>query len=824
MRRGGVILRRTSGGEGWRHLGVFYPATTTLGGLSALASEDLVARVDLDVLPMWAVPPLAWTAVESQAQATWRGTAASGYLPLTGKGVVIGSIDGGIDVYHPAFFRADGGLFVWIDVDKNGRFDLGKDAVDLNHDGKAGPGEVLHLIDARVTDVHHQATILGSVNGRFDLRHDWLFADTNGNGKRDFGAAAGFDDKTPTFGEPLFVADDVNGDGILGTLEKLRALKTSKIRDTLIEGVARKRGVDISQTPNSSSSFHGTGSSGIMIAGQRGAFDRVGLAPDADLVMAQSRPKKSSGDYKSGLSDSLLWLVKERKVDLVLHEYSVWWGLHLDGSSNHELLLDQVSALGVPQIVPAGNLALTPSKHARLILDAGASESLPIKIPGPDPRQGITSAAQITFLWHDTSVGLTFELIDPQGHAKVLSSDNTKGESWTSGSVVTLSSWRDDSPRGTAMFNIKLEGEASNTPKQLPDGTWRVKVHNPSGKPVDLWGYAIDPISGWNAGVGFGAHRSTEGTVSWPATADSAITVGAYAAHVGKPYEDTPREKSGQLRSFSGRGKRIDGTSILDIVAPDNPVTTVNRFTLGSTVHHDLGEYVVFGGTSGAGPHVAAGIALLLQKEPTLSAAEVKKRLRAGALADADVGAVPSDRWGAGKLRIYRMVFGDDPLVSTPPQVGIEAPEIYAGFEVTFRAAVRDAEDDKTKLRVRWDADYDGSFEPWGPASTAVLKRRYDKEGEVVLTKVEVKDSSGLRGAAVLRRVVQPANARPDGGPIVGDSGAPKPDGDGGVPEAGGSGGCACTVADGGGAIPSGFLWAFLSLGWVAFRRRRPVS
>ena len=53
-------------------------------------------------------------------------------VPLTGKGMVIGNLDAGIDVFHPSFFRPDGGLYPWIDVDKNGSFDPGTDAVDLN--------------------------------------------------------------------------------------------------------------------------------------------------------------------------------------------------------------------------------------------------------------------------------------------------------------------------------------------------------------------------------------------------------------------------------------------------------------------------------------------------------------------------------------------------------------------------------------------------------------------------------------------------------------------------------------------------------------------
>ncbi|MBK9260527.1 MAG: hypothetical protein IPM54_11950 [Polyangiaceae bacterium] len=44
---------------------------------------------------------------------------------------------------------------------------------------------------------------------------DWLYADRNGSGAREFGPSAGFTEADPTFGEPLYVPDDVNRNGVL---------------------------------------------------------------------------------------------------------------------------------------------------------------------------------------------------------------------------------------------------------------------------------------------------------------------------------------------------------------------------------------------------------------------------------------------------------------------------------------------------------------------------------------------------------------------------------------------------------------------------------
>ncbi len=47
--------------------------------------------------------------------------------PLTGKGVVIGDVDSGIDIFHPMFFFADGGSYNWINVAGDGVFTPGVD-------------------------------------------------------------------------------------------------------------------------------------------------------------------------------------------------------------------------------------------------------------------------------------------------------------------------------------------------------------------------------------------------------------------------------------------------------------------------------------------------------------------------------------------------------------------------------------------------------------------------------------------------------------------------------------------------------------------------
>jgi len=758
-------------GERYLHLGLFYPAQAGPKGLAALGRCPLVRQVDLDALTSRA-QPLDVTGAEVGATAAWAAKVKG--VPLTGKGMVIGNIDGGINVYHPAFFKADGGLFAWLDVNNNGSFDPGTDAVDLNNNGKADSGELLDFFDT-VSVGRAGMPILGSNNGVYDPSRDWLFADTNGNKKRDYGVA--FGDATPTFGEPLFVAEDLDGDGKLDPEEKLVALKTSKIKATSFDGVERTRGTDLTLTKDGHSVSHGIATSGVLLGGQRGHQKLVGLAPDAELLL---------GISGTALTPVLIWLHKAG-AHVILHEYAPWTGYHLDGSSNHEQLLDQGAKLGVPQVTPAGNLG-GAFKHMRVTIQGGSTEIVSLNVPKSSPR--VYYYVALTMLWRDPKADLEFTLVDSNGKSNKLGYVTTTSTPWGDGQTIYYS-YRKDSSRGTAMLHAYLLAGSRQSPKPLPAGAWSLMVKNPksSGK-VELLGYVSDATSRWSKGIAFSAAQVSEkGIICWPATADSAITLGAYAGHVGAPYEyPVTGDKAGDLRRYSGRGARIDGTQIMDITAPDNPLAPYNK------IH---GAYRVFGGTSGAGPHVAAAAALIKQADPTLDGLGVRAALRKGAKADAQVGAVPSATWGYGKLRVYRSIFGKDPVANTAPSVTVAVTgPVNVGIPVTLTPKVTDAEDSQGKLRLRWDDGYDGTWDT--PLSPIKARTVTFKKTGIERIKVMVQDSGGLIGEAAVQLKVMPVGTKPDQGPAAeagsGDAGG----GDG----PGEDDGCGCQAAR-----PAGCAW-----------------
>src|SRR5262249_46323800 len=158
------------------------------------------------------------------------------------------------DVFHPLFFRADGPHVPWEDVDGDGQFTPGIDAVVID-----GNTYVLRVLSSVVTSPFGTKAQFHSDDPSLDIGMDWLYADADGSGAREFGPEAGFTEADPTYGERLFVVDDANRNGRVDIGERLVALGTSKVRAIRLGNKVYRRGIDLVDTPVAPEAFHGTG-------------------------------------------------------------------------------------------------------------------------------------------------------------------------------------------------------------------------------------------------------------------------------------------------------------------------------------------------------------------------------------------------------------------------------------------------------------------------------------------------------------------------------------------------------------------------------------
>jgi len=156
--------------------------------------------------------------------------------------------------------------------------------------------------------------------------------------------------------------------------------------------------------------------------------------------------------------------------------------------------------------------------------------------------------------------------------------------------------------------------------------------------------YVSDTFRAWTGGIAFLDNTDAMYTMTSPATADSALAVASYSTR-GRTVV-----VPGGLSPFSGQGPRIDSEPALDLAAPGHYdiVCASPKDAPGAAP----GQYAWFGGTSGAAAHAAGAAALLLQREPSFSPAQVAQRLGSTAREDDFTGIVYNPRWGWGKLDV----------------------------------------------------------------------------------------------------------------------------------------------------------------------------
>jgi hypothetical protein len=234
---------------------------------------------------------------------------------------------------------------------------------------------------------------------------------------------------------------------------------------------------------------------------------------------------------------------------------------------------------------------------------------------------------------------------------------------------VNVQSYTSVSTRGTKMLAIWLYGALPTTPPVAP---YQLGISIPDS--ANIHAYISDDQSSWSGGCVWTTDMADSHHITWPSTADSAISVASY--HTRNLLGGT----IGDRASFSSIGPRIDNFPKQTVAAPGgwdiistyaNGSAWASWFTAGSVLpfQAQFGTYRLFSGTSASGPHVAGAAALLLQSNSTIGD-QVKMIIESTAVSDGFTGAVPNNLWGGGKLDV------EAALLSVAPGPDVNGPII----------------------------------------------------------------------------------------------------------------------------------------------------
>jgi len=677
---------------------------------------------------------------------------------LTGKGMLVADLDSNADVFHPQFFHADAGWFDWIDVNANGVFEPGIDAIDLDGDGIVGASETASWLKARTLSLHWGDEVPAR-DDVFDPAIDWVYFDENGNQQRDYGVDQGFDDSTPAFGEPIFVPDDVNRNGKIDVGERFVRLGTSKFKKVYvhIEHYAQvdhvfTRGQDLSSLQQDytggvygySDAMHASGVLSIIAADVPLVGRRwVGMAPEADLLLGFEIAQDSA--------KSVTWALGE-KPDVMLHELSVWTGEPLDGSDPYSTMVDaSVHNDHVTHTCPTGNLGGS-RKHAWLTISPGQTIVADLDVPSIN-----ATYVQTTFNVRGES-NASIVLEEPNG----TSHDLVTGPSYTNLSTGALMYvGHTASSRGTYYWDALLYEHQAG--KSIPTGAWKARIKNNGAAVMTVDAYCFDEVSGWGLGVAWHPSIATDAsTAGIPSVSDHCIAVGAHTGHPmssSTPWFNTPGEV-GAVRDYSGRGPRIDGTQKPDVLAPDNPWAAAPNAAAfgGNIIPH--GAVWPFGGTSGATPHVTGVTALMAQAG--VRGLDARQALRDSAIADSTTGEVPNFDYGWGRMDAAGALGAL--AAGKPPEVQLFASSLSVAIDepVTLTVSAVDPDGPSDQLEAKWDDGYDGSWDvPYAPIAPRTLS--FDTPGHYP-TKVRVRDVQGRIDEAVVWIEVVESTHEPDAG------------------------------------------------------------
>jgi subtilisin family serine protease len=426
--------------------------------------------------------------------------------------------------------------------------------------------------------------------------------------------------------------------------------------------------------PQRDNNGHGTHVAGSAAGGGRAVANRhAGIAPAADLLIVKGGEATFAEDR---IINGIAWIFAEAErrgrpavVNLSLGSQ---FGPH-DGTRLYEQAIDNLSGPGRIVVTSSGNDGanasagvIPPLIHGMATPAAGVAQTFVFNVPQYSPQPGAGANHLRISFWYAGADRLTIAIVRPDGSTvTAVYGQETLGASPLGGIYIDNASAGPAPENGDHEAFILIENLVGSGPPMV--GPWTIRVTPEAvaaGRPYHFWFFA-------NSINARGVQGFTNShLVSSPGTARRTIAVGAYVQRLqwlstdGNTYSfQVPDEAVGDIAQFSSGGPTRDGRLKPEITAPGRVV--VSSLSGHASVPTPLivpgGRHWVLQGTSMAAPMVAGGVALLLQRAPSLTPENVQQILSTASIRDqfvartyvtGDPGGIPNFTWGHGKLDV----------------------------------------------------------------------------------------------------------------------------------------------------------------------------
>lgn len=276
-----------------------------------------------------------------------------------------------------------------------------------------------------------------------------------------------------------------------------------------------------------------------------------------------------------------------------------------------------------------------------------------------------SDAFDFSFLLYNASTGTTttYKLSEIGRTHTVTTSDATFASAFNSGSTVQF--YGNVDPINNR-FYVRLDMTLSPKSNAYLTG---VKIEGASGKKLNSTVNNGEFVTG----IPLSQEGTSNGSISDMATGSNIIAVGAYTSSSsftnlnGGRWSFEGATGNGELCAFSSYGITYDNKRLPDFCAPGSAiVAAVNNHAYVGASNEDISAKATFNGrenywavmqgTSMACPYVSGAVALMLQADPKLDVANIRRILTETAELPAGATSDQQLQWGAGRINVLAAV------------------------------------------------------------------------------------------------------------------------------------------------------------------------